>query len=240
MTGKKTLLYRLLIGVCGILLLCFLLYETIGSRSFMFFTTPISKVDTQENVLFLTFDDGPTDQTPKILDTLKKLNLKATFFLTGESIEKNPGYTKMILEDGHDIGNHSYMHQRMIFKPISFIAEEVEKTNALIREAGYENEIFFRPPYCKKLLLLPWYLSMTKQKCVTWTLEPEAFGGRILSAENIAKSVTAKMQKGDIILLHPMGDKNGEILKAIELITGLSREKGFEFMPLSDGIIAGR
>jgi peptidoglycan-N-acetylglucosamine deacetylase len=86
-------------------------------------------------------------------------DIKATFFLIGNEIEKNQEEAKAIVNEGHQIGNHTYSHQRMIFKSPLFIKEEIEKTDELIRHGGYKGEIDFRPPNGKKIVGLPYYLS---------------------------------------------------------------------------------
>ncbi|WP_018922702.1 polysaccharide deacetylase family protein [Salsuginibacillus kocurii] len=73
--------------------------------------------------------------TDNILDILAKEGVHGTFFLTGQEIEDSPTEAAAIAE-GHEISNHSYSHQRMVFKSPAFIAEEIERTDDLIRQAG--------------------------------------------------------------------------------------------------------
>jgi len=119
----------------------------------------IDRVETSEKIVALIFDDGPTKgKTKEILTILDEAEVKATFYLIGKSIEKNIQETKNIIDRGHEIGNHSYTHKRMILKSYNFVEEELEKTNELITQAGYKGAISFRPPYGKKLFILPYYL----------------------------------------------------------------------------------
>ena len=126
-------------------------------------------------VLFvaLTFDDGPTPEfTDEILRILKEQDVKATFFLIGGELEKHLDEGKKIVAAGHEIGNHSFSHVRMIFVTPSFVKEEIEKTDDLIRAAGYNKPTFFRPPYGKKLFALPFYLARHDRKSVLGTSNP--------------------------------------------------------------------
>ncbi len=209
-------------------------YAVMNARSFQFFGRLISRVDTAKKVAFLTFDDGPTENAGSILRALDELDVKASFFLIGEKMEENPAWAKAILESGHDIGNHTYSHPRMVFHSLPFIQSEVDKTNAIIRSLGYRREIFFRPPGCKKLFLLPWHLGRICQTTVTWTLEPESCPAIAKDAQSMADYTIRNISNGAIILLHPMNDGTGRTIQAIKLIVSGLRDKGYTFERLSD------
>src|SRR5471030_2983308 len=117
-----------------------------NSRTFQFFGGIVNRVNTQEKVVALTFDDGPTKKVDTILSILNSENVKATFFLIGNEIKQYPGEGKKLVSSGQEIGNHTYSHNRMIFKSPSYIKKEIEDTDNLIREIGYKGDIQFRPP----------------------------------------------------------------------------------------------
>ena len=212
------------------------LYKLMNSRNYQVTGDLISDIETSEKVVYLTFDDGPTKETSKIVDLLNELNVKATFFLIGDNIEKNIEDAKLIVENGHDVGNHSYSHTRMIFKTPSFIKNEIDTTNELIKNLGYEKEIFFRPPYGKKLFALPLYLNKVNQKTVMWNIEPESYEESSKTPEAIANHVKENVRNGSIILLHPMNDSTGKILKSIRLIVEQLQSEGYSFKLLSENI----
>lgn len=141
---------------CIVLLACFFLlfgsYKLMNSRTYQLFGEITNQVETNKKVVALTFDDGPSKSVNQILSLLDKYNAKATFFIIGNELRKNPKEGQKIAEAGHQIGNHTYSHKKMVFKKTSFIKEEIEKTNKLIRKTGYEREIDFRPPNGKKLI----------------------------------------------------------------------------------------
>lgn len=167
---------RIIILVTLVLLvLLFTTWQISKSRTFQFFGNIINQVETKEKVVALTFDDGPTDKTEDILRILDNLDVKATFFVTGNELYENINKGKQIIDDGHELGNHSYSHSQMVLKPLSFIKEEIRKTDILIRKTGYKGNIHFRPPFCKKLILLPYYLSKINKKTITWNIEPETY-----------------------------------------------------------------
>ncbi len=160
---KKRFLFWGLVIVFIILLLAGS-YKIMNARTFQFFGGLTSQVSTGDKVVAITFDDGPTKNVEDILPILEKYNAKATFFLIGNEMEKNPEEAKKIAMAGHQIGNHTYSHQRMVLKFPSFIKKEIDQTNELIEEAGYKGEIDFRPPNGKKLIGLPYYLHRQKNR----------------------------------------------------------------------------
>lgn len=140
---------------------------------------------------------------------------------------------KKIVSDGHGAGNHTYSHKRLVFKSMNFIEDEIEKTNEIIRGMGYQGEITSRPPNCKKLFGLPWYLWRHDIKTMTWDIEPDTyFAG---DADKIVDDVLNNVKPGSIILLHPFCDNicqaDREALPKI--IDGL-KAKDFEFVTINE------
>jgi peptidoglycan/xylan/chitin deacetylase (PgdA/CDA1 family) len=128
-------------------------------RSPQLFGKCIHRVTTAQKVVALTYDDGPSLHTGELLAILRKYEVRATFFLLGKNGETHPALVRQIHEEGHELGNHSYSHQPLIFKFPSFIREEIDKTDRIIRQSGYVGTIHFRAPYGRKLFALPWILS---------------------------------------------------------------------------------
>lgn len=214
-------------------------YKYSNSRTSQMFGEIISRVETDKPLIALTFDDGPTARfTPDVLAMLKERNVTATFFLTGKETEENLPQARAIVEAGHQVGNHSYSHPRMVFMGLSTVADEIERTDAAIRAAGYQGEIDFRPPYGKKLVTLPWYLAQHNRKTITWDIEPESYSELADNADAIANHVIENAQNGSIILLHVMY-RSGEATRAAvpKIIDGL-RQRGFEFVTVSQLLAA--
>lgn len=216
-----TILFLLLLGT----------YKLMNSRTFQLFGSLTSQVETDEKVVAITFDDGPTQQVEDILPILEKYDARATFFLIGNEIEKNPEAAQMIARAGHQIGNHTYSHNRMVLKSASFIEEEIEKTNTLIVNAGFIGEIDFRPPNGKKLLALPYYLDQQNIDTITWNLEPDTYYTKSSDKINYVKKT---VRPGSIILLHPMYDNTGEGLKTLEGILKALSTEGYKFITINE------
>ena len=209
------------------------LFYVSKSRDFQFFGELITHADTSKKMIAITIDDGPTENTRKILNTLDELDIKATFFLCGIGIEARPDDAAAIAGAGHCIGNHSYSHKRMVFVSYSFCKEEIESTDALIRSTGYPGEIYFRPPYFKKLFMLPLYLKNNERKTIMADIEPETALGFKAKPEAVADYVITNVKSGSIILLHPMYNPE-EVLPALNLIVPELKRQGYTFCTVEE------
>ncbi|URT68746.1 polysaccharide deacetylase family protein [Cytobacillus firmus] len=227
-------LLKIILWIILLLGIAFLLFEVSKSRNFQFFGGLVNKAETEDKVAAMTFDDGPGVNTDEILTILREEDVKATFYLTGKEIEQHMEDAKKIVGEGHEIGNHSYSHSRMVLKSPTFIKEEIEKTDDLIRQTGYEGEIHFRPPYGKKLFLLPYYLSKQERKTVLWNIEPESFPDIEGDADKITEYVAENIEPGSIILLHVMYESREESLKSVKKIIASLKEQGYQMTTVSD------
>ena len=139
-----------------------------------------------------------------------------------------------MIREGHELANHAYNHDRMIFMTPWRVAREIEDTDAEIRALGFEGEIHFRPPYGKKLFFLPLYLSRHDRPTIMWSMAPEENVPKEQGPEELTSYILDRASLGDIILLHPMfssGERTREALP--EIIAGL-RSAGFELVTLSE------
>ncbi|MGW3965467.1 polysaccharide deacetylase family protein [Amycolatopsis sp. NPDC005003] len=215
------------------------LFEVSKSRTFQFFGTLVNRVETSEKLVALTFDDGPDPAgATTVLDTLKTHQVPATFFLIGRDIAAHPDLAKDIAAAGHEIGNHSFSHERMIGVTPSWVADEVEATDALIRTTGYTGEILFRPPNGKKLFALPHYLAEHDRTTITWDVEPDSAGTP--DAATIEKTTVDQVRPGSIVLLHPMYPTREQTRRAIGPIVDRLKQRGFRFVTVSQLLAARR
>lgn len=232
---------RLMVWIILILFGVAALWRMASQPDFQLFGTLVSKVETSEKVIALTFDDGPTPgKTEQILSILAMQQVPATFFLIGKEVEAHPELVDKILKAGHQVGNHSYSHQRMIFKTPTFIAAEIEKTDALLRMLGVTGDIYFRPPYGKKLLMLPWYLQENQRVAVTWSVAPEDYPQVSSSVNELVKYTVDNTSAGNIILLHVMYDSREKTMQAVPEIIKQLKAKGYRFVTVSELIELGK
>jgi peptidoglycan-N-acetylglucosamine deacetylase len=209
--------------------------ELARSRTIQLFGTLISRVDTNERVVAITFDDGPTRAyLSEIIDVLAARKVQATFFVTGSELTAYPETGKQLVAAGHELGNHTFSHERMVFKSSNFIRDEVEKTDAAIRAAGQTGEIFFRAPFCYKLIGLPSYLSSTGRISVTWDIEPESYPEVAASASAITSHVVERVRSGSIILLHVWYPVRGASRAAVPMILDELLKRGYSFVTIRE------
>jgi chitin deacetylase len=234
---KKLLLLALILIALGCMSI---LWHVSRSRTFQFFGELVPRVNTSQKVVALTFDDGPVPgPTAQILAILEQEHVRATFFVTGAELQANMGEGRRLVEAGHELGNHSFSHQRMLLVTPSFVKQEVETTDNLIREAGYQGPIHFRPPYGKKLFSLPYYLWKTGRKSITWDVEPDSFPEIASDANKIADFVLSQTQPGSIIILHVMYPSRIESMKAVKKIIEGLKAKGYSFKTVSELLMLG-
>jgi peptidoglycan/xylan/chitin deacetylase (PgdA/CDA1 family) len=202
-------------------------------RTYQLFGTIVPRVETERKVVALTFDDGPTGYAAdEILAALG--STKATFFVIGAEMAADPAPARRLVAAGHELGNHTYHHDRMVLKSPRYIAEEIESTDRLIRAAGWKGPILFRAPFGKKLVGLPWYLSRHDRIHVTWDVEPPHNPQIDRHTDQIVAHVLSHTRPGSIILLHPWYHGREATRAAIAPIIGGLRAKGYEFVTVGE------
>jgi chitin deacetylase len=169
-----------------------------------------------------------------ILRILKENDVKASFFLVGEAVRAHPEETEMIIQAGHEVGNHSYTHQRMVLKSSAFVSSELIKTEDALRKAGAEGPIHFRPPYGRKLAVLPYYLWKNDILSVTWDVEPESYDQSGASSAKIVQNVVNTVEPGSIVLLHVMFKSRETSMNAVGDIIRSLKAKGYRFVTVSE------
>lgn len=222
-----------------VLVLLLAVWKLSSSVQFQLFGELVHKVDTEQKLVALTFDDGPTPHyTTDILQLLELYQVKATFFVTGSETQRYMTQARQIVAAGHQLGNHSWSHQRMLFMSLDEINREIEGTDQQIRAAGYQGEILFRPPYGKKLLLLPWYLAENNRVSIMWDIAPETFDEDSEDPQTMAAQVLEQVRPGSIVLLHLMYKNRDASRAALPLIIKGLKQKGYTMVRLSDLLAA--
>ena len=230
------------VAIAGFILIIPLgLWNLSNSRSFQIAGELISDFQLADSLIALTFDDGPSERyTNEILSILDKYKVKATFFVTGREVEEFPTEARKIVDAGHQLGNHSYSHKKMFFKSTSFIESELDRTDQAIRDTGYKGKIYFRPPYCKKLILLPMILKGRNQVSITWDIEPESYEKVRNSAQHIASHVSERVHPGSIILLHVMYPQREESRKSLPIFLEELMKQGYRFVTIDELVRSGK
>jgi peptidoglycan-N-acetylglucosamine deacetylase len=153
------------------------------------------KINTQEKVLYLTFDDGPIPEvTPWVLGQLAKYEAKATFFCVGENVEKHPEIYQSLLKNGHSVGNHTQNHLNGWSTNNAIYAQNIEKC------AQFVDSNLFRPPYGR---LKPAQSAALKPnyRIVLWDVLSGDFDPKI-NNEKCLENVLRCATNGSIIVMH--------------------------------------
>jgi peptidoglycan-N-acetylglucosamine deacetylase len=226
---------KLSIALALLLLCVYGLFQLSRARTFQLFGEIVPRVETDRKVVALTFDDGPLSSTvDEILGMLARQDVKATFFVCGAEIHDHPQAAAKLVAAGHELGNHSYTHQRMVLKSPSFIASEFERTDAMIRAAGHRGPIHVRAPYCKKLVALPWYFARHKRIHVTFDVEPESTPALDADTDLLVADVLQNTKPGSIILLHPWYQGRQRTRAAIPAIIEQLKTRGYTFVTVDE------
>ncbi|TAF31484.1 MAG: polysaccharide deacetylase [Cytophagales bacterium] len=195
----------------------------------------------KKKVVYLTFDDGPSSNiTPKLLDTLKKYNVKGTFFLVGYCVKAQPRIVKRIYDEGHAIGNHSYTHLfNKVYRSWGTLYEEVLKTNQAIATAipGYDCKLFRAPGGSKPFLRRSYKDSLQAAgfKIYDWNCMNGDAVRRPPSPDRLYRNVvrSAGKQKRVIVLMHD-SQNHHNTLKSLPRVIQYFKDMNYEFLTISE------
>lgn len=192
---------------------------------------PIYCVENEKPQIAISFDAAwGNEDTQEILDILKKQDVKATFFMTGGWVESYPDDVKRILEDGHDLGNHSENHKQMSTLSESECREEIMKVHEKVKElTGYEMQLF-RPPYGDYNNQVINVTYACGYYPIQWNVD--SLDWKDYGVQEIINTVCnhKSLGNGTIILCHNGAKYTAQALDT--MITQL-KEKGYEFVPIS-------
>ena len=207
------------------------------SRTYQLFGELVTSVPVPDSVVALTFDDGPVPVfTDSVLDLLSREGVRATFFVIGDAVARQPALTARVLREGHELGNHSFSHERMVLTSLGTVRREVETTDSLIRAAGAEGRIHFRPPYGKRLVTLPWYLARTGRTTVMASVEPDS---HFTERDGMVGHALEHVRPGGIILLHVEIPSRVEGRAALPMIIRGLKQRGYRFVTVSELLALG-
>lgn len=190
---------------------------------------PIYSVDVPEKKIALTFDCAwGADDIESILDVLRKENVKATFFLVGEWVQKYPHKVRIIADSGHEIGNHSDTHPHMTELSPSKIKEEIRNASVKIQQVTGQKPILFRVPYGDYNDKVIHAVMEENVYCIQWDVD--SLDWKDLPVEKICERVLKKVKNGSIILMH---NDTKNTVAALPILIKALKEKGYTFVTVS-------
>jgi peptidoglycan/xylan/chitin deacetylase (PgdA/CDA1 family) len=184
-------------------------------------------IPTKEKIIYLTFDDGPVPEvTPKVLDILKRHNAKATFFCVGDNIRKYPELYKRLLDEGHNVGNHTMHHSKGFYTNTNDYLNEIDECAALV------GNNLFRPPHG---LITPRQNAMLKNKgykIIQWDVITYDWDNNHTTKDilNIIKRYT---RNGSIIVMHDSEKAAPRVLEVLEDIIIELKQEGYKLATLA-------
>ena len=186
------------------------------------FSSLIWKIPNDNKIIYLTFDDGPTEKvTRKILEVLKNEKVKASFFCVGKNVEKYPDLFACIKAEGHAVGNHTNTHLNGWKTNKKQYLEDVEEADKLIKSN------LFRPPYGK----LNWRSKkdlQRKYKIVMWDVAGGDFD-QYLSIKDVVKNIINNVNPGSIVVLHDNQKFMAKTVEALPIIIKELKAKKYRF-----------
>jgi peptidoglycan-N-acetylglucosamine deacetylase len=192
-----------------------------------------------EHQVAITFDDGPDPRwTPKILDILKAANVKATFFIVGVNAERYPALVRRIVNEGHEIGNHTYYHPNLALCWPEHIRLELNATQLLIETITGRATTLFRPPYAADTgptelsELAPLKIAEDLNYLVILeNVDPQDWAKP--GADIILRRIKQQRHDGSVILLHDAGGDRSQTVEALPRILDWLHTRGDTIVPLS-------
>ena len=194
----------------------------------------VYKSDRTDKRIALTFDDWGTDYTvTRTLDILKEHGIKSTFFLRANGVEANPNLARAIVEDGHEVANHTYSHPVIVDLTPEELQEEIVKSHQVMTEAIQQQPVMmFRPPTgafddeSARIVAATGYhtIAMYDVTTLDWDVQNDA--------EHIVKVILDRTESGSVILLHILDGLH--TLEALPIAIKELRSRGFTFVLMSE------
>lgn len=224
----------LVIGVAAMILLNRYVYRGFRANAEIF-----RRGSVEFSLVALTFDDGPNpDYTPAILDALRDAGIHATFFLVGEEVERYPDLARRIVEEGHEIGSHTYSHRNMMGLAGRHMQDEIVWAEEAIERVCGEPPKLFRPPrglYDERLIealrARGYAIALWSISSMDWTEAPES---------SMVSRLARVVRNGDIILFHDSGGivansggSRTNTVKALPHVIKNLKDRGFGFATVS-------
>lgn len=203
------------------------------SAPFSSYPAPTRRLQTEERVVALTFDDGPHPvATEKILALLERYDARATFFVIGQNAVYYPDVLRIIADKGHEIANHTYSHGALFAESKDEIMDEIEKTEDVILSVCQKKTALFRPPegcVSEDVLSAAGELGYD---VILWGIDTNDWAHT--SKKEIIDNVKRNAKPGSIILFHDYISGESHTVEALEEILPYLSKLGYSFKTISE------
>jgi peptidoglycan/xylan/chitin deacetylase (PgdA/CDA1 family) len=193
--------------------------------------TTVSSVHVDSPYIAMTFDDGPNEKlTPKLLDLLAQHHIHATFFVLGENAIQHPEILKRAVQEGHEIGNHSWSHPNLAKASEETVRSQIKRTEDLITNVIGSRPTLFRPPYGSLTAHQKHFIhDQLAYEIILWEVDPLDWkkpGPNIVSTR-----IVKETRPGSIILAH---DIHAQTIEAMPATFTELENKGFKFVTVTE------
>lgn len=198
----------------------------------------------QDHRLVLTFDDGPDPTwTPKVLDVLKKHDAHAVFFVTGTMTSRHPDLVRRMVEEGHEVGLHTFNHPDLSFQSKKRIDWELSQNQLAISGAAGIRTSLFRPPYSSFADAMDnksWPVTeyIGRRGYITVVNNTDSEDWQKPGVDEIIRRATPKGGKGAIVLMHDSGGDRHQTVEALDRFLPDMKAEGYEFNNLTEALDA--
>jgi peptidoglycan/xylan/chitin deacetylase (PgdA/CDA1 family) len=183
----------------------------------------------KKKTVALTFDDGPSDYTYKVLDKLKQYKVKATFCIVGDNVASYPKTTLRIIKEGHRLCNHSFTHADLTTLSSAEVKKELVDCQAALKTATKVTPTVVRYPYGASNATVRKVAKGLKLRSVGWTVDPEDWNNNP-PAKTITARIVKKVKPGSIVLLHDGGGDRTQTAASLPGTIAKLKKKGYTFV----------
>lgn len=207
----------------------------VRGRSATVFGPSIWRGPGRRRAVALTFDDGPSESTPEILEVLARYGVQATFFQCGANVERLPAVCRAVAKAGHEIGNHAWSHRLLCFRSARSIEEQLRRTQDIIHSRAGARPVWFRAPYGVRWFGLAAAQRRLGLTGVIWSAIGYDWS---LEAERVVSRLAAGVFNGAILCLHDGRGLRarpdiGVTVEAVRRLVPLLLERGYKFETVS-------
>lgn len=206
--------------------------ETLGAPTSV--TTATTTTEGQmtpklQNAAAITFDDGPGEHTVRLLDAFKEYDARATFFVLGNKVKDNSALIQRMIDEGHEVANHSYDHQNFNTLSDAEVLSQIRRTNSAIAAVTDEKPTLLRPPYGE----FPQHITNLAEReglaLVLW--EPSPDDWLIREVGYVYNYLVSHIKPGSMLLLHDIHETTVDaVIKALPVL----KERGIKLVTVSE------
>ncbi|TDU80870.1 peptidoglycan/xylan/chitin deacetylase (PgdA/CDA1 family) [Prosthecobacter fusiformis] len=195
------------------------------------FQTVYTRCEVPEKVVAITFDDGPhPDFTPRLLDTLRDRNIKATFFMVGRNVKAFPQIVRRMVEEGHEVANHSWSHPLLTSLGTESVESQMRRTHDAIIAACGRVPVLYRPPYGQaRLSQRKRIRDVFGYATILWDVDPQDWQSP-RKVEKVHDRILSMSKAGSIILCH---DIHETTVNAMPALLDEMKRQGYHFVTVS-------